>query len=45
MTHGGLEPGIEPAKQLREDSGRDQAERTGDGKGLIDKAKDSMKGS
>jgi hypothetical protein len=45
MTNGGLEPGIEPAKQLREDSGRDQAERTGDGKGLIDKAKDSMKGS
>jgi hypothetical protein len=43
-TKGGLEPGVEPAEHLKEDAGRDQAERKED-EGLIDKAKDKLKGS
>jgi hypothetical protein len=55
MTQGGLGPGVEPAEHLKEDTGRDQAERRQperrqserreDDKSLIDKAKDRLKGS
>jgi hypothetical protein len=44
-TQGGLGPGVEPSEHLKEDAGRDQAERKEDDKGLIDKAKDKLKGS
>jgi hypothetical protein len=44
-TQGGLGPGVEPSDHLKEDAGRDQAERKEDDKGLIDKAKDKLKGS
>ncbi len=44
-TNEGLGPGVEPAENLKEDAGRDQAERKEDDKGLIDKAKDKLKGS
>jgi hypothetical protein len=43
-TQGGLEPGVEP-EHLEEDAGTDQAERKEGDKGLIDKAKDRLKGS
>jgi hypothetical protein len=45
MTNEGLGPGVEPEEHLKEDAGQDQAERKEDDKGLIDKAKDKLKGS
>ena len=43
MTQEGLGSGQEPAERLREDAGG--SERKEDDKGLIDKAKDKLKGS
>jgi hypothetical protein len=44
-TNEGLRPGVEPAEHLKEDAGQDRAEREEGDKGLIDKAKDKLKGS
>jgi hypothetical protein len=43
-TQGGLGPGVEP-EHPEEGAGTDQAERREGDKGLIDKAKDKLKGS
>jgi hypothetical protein len=43
-TQGGLGPGVEP-EHPEEDAGTNQAERKEGDKGLIDKAKDKLKGS
>jgi hypothetical protein len=44
-TRGGLGPGVEPAEHLKEDATQEQARPREEGKGLIDKAKDKLKGS
>jgi hypothetical protein len=44
-TRGGLGPGVEPAEHLKEDATQEQAQPREEGKGLIDKAKDKLKGS
>ena len=46
VTQEGLGLGEEPAEHLREDTGHsEEAGRKSDDKGLIDKAKDKLKGS
>ena len=45
VTQEGLVEGKEPAQHLLEDAGRsDRAERKDDDKGILDKAKDKLKG-
>jgi hypothetical protein len=44
-TQGGLGPGVESAEDLEEDTGQDKAGGREEGRNLIDKARDRLKGS